>query len=129
MGVSKNQKELRSKLQKLAHKYQVCAQKIIGAEEEGSKLLMLGDFDKSEYGEYVKVEKNATLSEEKRFIARINSVLLALGPEEANILYYEYFFPLGSKWWMNYTSSPAFYRNKRLAVRHFWSLYESEDNF
>jgi len=63
------------------------------------------------------------LDNESKMVLCVNLSLNTLSDIEANIIYNDFIFPKGKKWWANYYSASSYYRNRINAINHFFKVY------
>ncbi len=59
------------------------------------------------------------ISEEKKFILRINFALSCIDPVLSKIIWKEFFFQMEKFWWMRDFTRSTFYRLRKKAIREF----------
>jgi hypothetical protein len=112
-------KEQVNAVEKIAQIYNICFQQLLAEGHTDLNKFML--YDSANVMRDMKsfVPSKAFFTKAERTIYSIDLALSGIGKDEGLILYNEFFFPAGQKWWIKYFSRSTYYRCKRTAVSAF----------
>lgn len=116
-------KKIDDQIRFISSKYAGAFQKLLDEGEKNVTRFML--FDSKGNCNDMRKSLKATrgMSESRKYICRVDVALLSMKKDLALILYNEYFFPAGSKWWMHYYSRSAYYRLRLEAIKTFLDVF------
>lgn len=66
---------------------------------------------------------SSELTDEQKNVLCVNLSLNTLTESDAMIIYNDFIFPKGKKWWSNYYSPSSYYRNRNVAIDNFLEVF------